>query len=77
MDGLPWVRVDRLTRLRAYDTYDEAARAYWALLGRICKGALSAMDNGSHVEVAARLKRCGWYGAPVQWYVDGLRMLRK
>lgn len=34
--GRPWVRVDRLTRLQAFDDYDAAARAYVRLLRSRC-----------------------------------------
>lgn len=74
--GLPWVRVDRLTRLRAFDSYAAAARAYWDVLSMRCRGALSAMDGGDPDEVARRLRRCDYYRAPEEWYRAGLRALR-
>ncbi len=74
--GLPWVRVDRLTRLRAFDDYDAAARAYWSLLSARCSGALRAFDDYDADEAARRLKRCGYYGASEMWYRAGLRALR-
>jgi hypothetical protein len=75
--GLPWVQVDRVTRLRAFDSYPEAARAYWSHLGRVCRGALAMMDWGTPEEVASALRRCGWYRAPVAWYQAGLRALAR
>ena len=75
--GLPWVRVDRLTRLRAFGGYEEAARAYWSLLRERCAGALVAFDAGDPDEAARRLRRCGYYGASEAWYRDGLRALRR
>lgn len=75
--GQPWVRVDRVTKLRAFDTYDAAARAYWILLGARCGGALTAFDAGDPDEAARRLRRCGYYGAPEAWYRAGLRALRR
>lgn len=75
--GKPWVRVDRLTRLQAFDSYDDAARAYWRLLRDRCSGALVAFDAGDPAESARRLKRCGYYHASEDWYRDGLRVLRR
>lgn len=74
--GLPWVRVDRLTRLRAFDDYAAAARAYWGLLRARCSGALAAFDAGDPDDAARRLKRCGYYGASEAWYRAGLGALR-
>jgi hypothetical protein len=74
--GRPWVRVDRLTRLRAFDSYADAARAYWSLLAARCAGALVAFDSGDPSESARRLKRCGYFGAPEEWYRTGLAALR-
>lgn len=76
-EGLPWVRVDRLTRLRAFDTYHDAAKAYWRLLRERCSGALHAFDSGDPDESARRLKRCGYYGVSEEWYRKGLTALRR
>jgi hypothetical protein len=75
--GAPWVQVDRLTQLRAFWRYQDAARAYLILLGRNCRGALHAMDSGDPDVTAAALARCGWYRAPERWYAAGLRALRR
>lgn len=77
VEGLPWVRVDRLTRLRAFDSYPEAARSYWTLLRRLCMGAVATMDGGDPEATDRALRRCGWYRAPVAWYSAGLRALRR
>lgn len=77
VEGRPWVRVDPLTRLQAFDSYREAAVAYWHVLGDRCRGALVAFDAGDPDEAARRLKRCGYYGAPEPWYRAGLRALRR
>lgn len=74
--GKAWVRVDRLTRLRAFHSYHDAAVAYFGLLAERCKGALHAMDGGDADEVAVRLKRCSYFGVPTAWYAKGLRALR-
>lgn len=75
--GEAWVQVDRVTQLRAFRTYQDAARAYVALLGRHCRGALHVMDGGDPAETARRLRICGWYRAPEAWYAAGLAALRR
>lgn len=77
VEGRAWVRVDRLTRLRAFDTYPEAARAYWRTLAACCAGALASMDGGDALTVAQRLKAGGYYGVSVERYATGLRSLRR
>lgn len=75
--GKPWVRVDRLTRPRAFESYAEAARAYWTLLRERCSGALHDFDAGDPEASARRLRRCGYFHASVDWYIAGLRALRR
>jgi len=73
--GEPWVQVDAVTQLRAFDSHAEAARAYWRMLARICRGALAAFDYGSPEEIARRLYRCWWFRSSEQRYARGLRGL--
>ena len=75
--GRPWVRVDRLTRLRAFETYLDAAKAYWRLMNERCRGALHAFGSGDPEAVVERLKACGYFHGSADWYVAGLRALRR
>jgi len=73
--GQPWVQVDPVTQLRAFDTYAEAARAYWTLLAKVCRGALASFDYAGPEEIAGRLYRCWWFRSPEDRYARVLRAL--
>lgn len=60
------------SRLRAWATYGEAARHYWATLRARCSRALHAYDTGDARLVAGLLARCGYHRTPVAIYAAGL-----
>lgn len=71
-EGEPSCRVGG-SKLRAWATYDEAARGLWRLLRAMRSRALHAYDTGDARLVAGLLARCGYMRVSADAYARGLR----
>jgi len=63
-------------RYRHFDSFIDAAGAYWRVLGR-CPPALRAFDAGNPRRAAAALRGCAYFEAPVEAYAEGLVGLQR
>lgn len=71
--GEPYFRLGRY-RFRSFDSFDDAADAYWRVIKK-CSPALRSFNAGLPHDAAARLKRCRYYEADEELYSKNLSML--
>ena len=71
----PWY-LSRLDQnfYRAFDTFEEAATAYWHVVKR-CPAALQQFDQGNGPEAAKYLRSCGYFGADLGAYAKAMTSL--
>ncbi len=69
-----WYRHSSLTTYRSFETFAEGGMAYWRTVSH-CQSTLAMFDAGWPGQVAENLKRCGYFGADVQLYIDGMNRL--
>jgi len=58
----------------AFNTFDDAAARYWHIVAH-CQGVLQRFDYGGTVEAARMLRHCGYFGADLKMYTDGMNDL--
>lgn len=73
--GKPWY-VSRLdgNYYKAFDTFEEAAATYWHIIKR-CTGVLQRFDEGAAAVAAKQLRACGYFGADLKQYTNGMAAL--
>src|SRR5271157_1871396 len=58
----------------SFDSFDDAAVRYWHVV-KHCTGVLQRFDYGLAAEAAKLLRGCGYFGADLKAYSDGMASL--
>lgn len=69
-----WYRHSSLTVYRSFDSFVDGAKTYWRTVER-CSSTLTMFDNGWATAASENLKRCGYFGADIELYVNGMNRL--
>lgn len=72
--SVAWYNHSQGVKYRAFNDANDAGRAYWRVINR-CGSALQAFDDGYPRGASEGLKRCGYYTADVNGYIDAMSTL--